>query len=107
MEASGLKTGSTYQKSHGGAGNQRSRRPSKSRPTKGQVSRFKANAAKFSYRRVPKQTTSKRTLSLLQAVNEAVKNAKVRFHQKVRFPSEGQVRSYLVAHLNLTIPLSQ
>ena len=82
MEASGLKTGSTYQKSHGGAGNQRSRRPSKSRTTKGQVSRFKANAAKFPYRKVPKQTTSKRTLSLLQAVNEVVKSAKVRFSIK-------------------------
>ena len=73
MEASGLKTGSIYQKSdHGG----RNRRPSKSRSSKGQ---FKSKASKLSYRRAPKQMSGRRTISLLQAVNEAVKSAKVNF----------------------------
>ena len=73
MEASGLKTGSMYQKSDHAA---RNRRPSKPRSSKGQ---FKSKATKLSYRRAPKQTSGRRTISLLQAVNEAVKSAKVRF----------------------------
>ena len=71
MEASGLKTGSIYQKSDHGS---RNRRHSKPRSSKGQ---FKSKAAKLSYRRAPKQTSGRRTISLLQAVNEAVKSAKV------------------------------
>ena len=73
MEASGLKTGSMYQKSDHG---NRNRRPSKPRSSKGQ---FKSKATKLSYRRAPKQTSGRRTISPLQAVNEAVKSAKVRF----------------------------
>ena len=76
MEASGLKTGSMYQKSDFAA---RNRRPSKPRSSKGQICRFKSKASKVSYRRAQNQTSGRRTISLLQAVNEAVKSAKVRF----------------------------
>ena len=79
MEASGLKTGSMYQKSDHAT---RNRRPSKPRSSKGQ---FKSKATKLSYRRAPKQTSGRRTISLLQAVNEAVKSAKVRTRSIIEF----------------------
>ena len=111
MEASGLKTGSIYQKSdHSG----RHRRQSKPRSSKGQ---FKSKAAKFSYRRAPKQTSGRRTISLLQAVNEAVKSAKVgnrsiqgqkrtihfgiRFYRHSIYWTKAVVTSLLIYKINL------
>ena len=78
MEASGLKTGSVNQKATG------TRKQLKPRSSKAQICRFKSKASKLSYRSVTKQTSGRRTLSLLQAVNEAVKNSKVRFSIEVK-----------------------
>ena len=95
MEASGLKTGSIYQKSdHGG----RHRRHSKPRSSKNQ---FKSKAAKLSYRRAPKQTSGRRTISLLQAVNEAVKIAKVDI--RVR-SDEVKYRQFILGFDSIDIP---